>query len=125
MFNLLDRSKGPGLKINEILRDINKYAESEFIKGFKLPLTGPGDTSGKLFSKICKHVGLVYKKPLQFMLETGRVKDDQKDDKRYQGSVGHTFCEAGSHQDRDILEQMKIKAEFKYFQQSMFKTVHS
>ena len=100
----------------------------------RVPITGPGHTSGKLFSNICKRVGLLYgRKRMEFFYETRRVLDDQRkvlkvfmksficffilksvnrNDPNYDGTVGTSFCDSKNH-DRSILEKLREKAHEK------------
>lgn len=100
----------------------------------RVPITGPGHTSGKLFSNICKRVGLLYgRKRMEFFYETRRVLDDQRkvlkvfmksvigffilksvnrNDPNYDGTVGTSFCDSKNH-DRTILEKLREKAHEK------------
>ena len=58
-------------------------------------------------------MGLLYKDPMEFHYETGRVLDDIENSKpTYYGSVGTSFCSDLNH-DRKILENLKVEANKK------------
>lgn len=111
MNNLLDPEKSQTVKIKSVLKSINEYLEHEVLKGFQLPITGPGDTSGKLFTSICQSMDLLYDNKIAFHYDTGRVIKDEDDPHiKY---VGTDFCNYDTQRDRDILEQLKIKGQAK------------